>query len=136
MNKNVKPYLIVIYGKDGCDKCALLKDEVSVMLKEDSLKEDFDLDYQNLSTVEGMAAYAISETVNGQRIPALQIMKYDKERKSYVKIPDLRAETFNDKTGELFVPAYLQLQTDYSSDSPGIKKSELKELISFARESS
>ncbi len=135
MNRNVKPYLIVIYGKDGCDMCAHLKDEVSVMLDDEKLKDDFDLDYQNLSTVEGMTAYALSETVNGQRIPALQIMKYNREKKSYVKIPDRRQENLDEKTGSLFVPVYLQLQTEYGSSDPVIKKSQVRQLMSLAKES-
>jgi len=134
MNKNVKPYIIAVYGKDGCDMCAILKNEVGVMLEEENLKDVFDLDYHNLSTVEGMTAYAVSETLNGQRIPGLQIMKYDRDKKSYVKIPDTRPEAFNDSTGELFIPVYLQLQTDYNSDSPAIKMKEVRELISLARD--
>jgi hypothetical protein len=116
MTNDIKPYLIVIYGKDGCDKCALLKRRVSGILAKGN--QDFDMDYQNLSTAEGMAAYALAETVNGQRIPALQIMRYDEDRKTYVKIPDPRPEVTGDEDGRVFVPVYLQIQTDYAP-APG-----------------
>ncbi|MBN2419340.1 MAG: hypothetical protein JXL81_08145 [Deltaproteobacteria bacterium] len=129
MNK----YLVVIYGKNGCEKCVRLKREVSHILEEDNSFNDFDMDYQNLSTIEGMQTYALSETVNGQRIPALQIMKYSEEKESYVKIPypgngrDSDARPFR---------YYLQLETDYSSDDAAINPEKIKELMSMAQSSS
>ena len=134
MTMKEKPYLIVIYGKDGCELCARLKDQVKDMLQDDTLKSDFGMDYQNLSTAEGMAAYALSETVNGQRIPALQIMKYSEDRGCYEKMPDARPESAHPEKGGVFVPVYLQLQTEYGSASPAISAGSIAELISIARE--
>lgn len=128
-----KPYLIVIYGKDGCPLCAKLKHEVNEMLSQGDYSGDFDMHYQNLSTIEGMVAYAKSETINGQRIPALQIMKYDGIKKAYSKITDPRPERFDEETGELFVPVYLQLQTDYNKNNPAITPRDIIELIKLAR---
>lgn len=128
MNK----YLIVIYGKNGCEKCARLKNEVSMILEEDNGLNDFDMDYQNLSTVEGMQAYALSETVNGQRLPALQIMKYSAEKKSYIKIPFPGSGKGADTRPFLY---YLQLETDYSSDNASITPDKVRELMSVAQSS-
>lgn len=132
MNTTEKPYLIVVYGKNGCDRCALLKDEVNRMLAEEKLSDRFGFDYQNLSTIDGMTAYAVSETINGQRIPALQIMRYDAEKQNYVKIPDTRPEIINDASGDLFVPVYLQLQTDHTPNTPAISRDAIMELVSLA----
>lgn len=129
----MKKYLIVIYGKDGCEKCVRLKNEVSLILGEDNSLNDFDMDYQNLSTIEGMQAYALSETVNGQRIPALQIMKYSEEKKSYVKIPYPGNGKDSDARPFLY---YLQLETDYSSDNASIGTEKIRELMSIAQTSS
>lgn len=126
-------YLIVIYGKDGCDKCARLKKNVKAMLKDKALSADFAMDYQNLSYVEGMAAYAMAETINGQRLPCLQIMRYDVESRSYQKIPDPRPEFFNAETKRLFVPTYLQLQTEYGKSVKEISKADVFKLIEDAR---
>ncbi len=134
MRSNTSPYLIVIYGKQGCDMCARLKEEVRHMLDQEDLEGEFELDYQDLSTVEGMMAYAGSETVNGQRIPALQVMKYDSSKNAYVKIRDSRPEAYNEETGELHVPVYLQLQTNYGSSRPAIKGADVRELLSLARD--
>jgi len=97
--------------------CAGLLEEMERVLGDNAVERNFVLDYQNLSTAEGMAAYAKSETVNGQRIPALQIMKYNPEEEVYCKIPDTRPEHYDDATGELIVPAYLQLQMGASPHS-------------------
>lgn len=123
-----KLYVIVIYGKDGCTLCTRLKAEVNELLARQAC-EQFDLHYQNLSTQEGMVAYAKAETVNGQRLPALQILKYDPARQAYRKIRDLRPEC--PQTG--WVPTYLQLQTDYQREQPAIQPQEVEELMDLAQ---
>jgi hypothetical protein len=127
-----KPYIVVIYGKDGCEMCARLKSEVSTMLQNENLENEFDLDYQNLSTIEGMIAFASAETINGQRIPALQVMKYSQEKGTYLKIqvPQRKLMKMQSCAG-----GYLQLQTDYSSTSSAIQMNQVRELISIAQNS-
>lgn len=132
MNTEVKPYLIVLYGKNDCALCARLREEVEMVLKDEAFRRDFDLDYQNLSTAEGMVAYAKSETVNGQRIPALQIMKFNHADGAYRKIPDTRLERYDEGNGELVVPAYLQLQTQYGSPQYEITGERIRELMGLA----
>jgi len=81
-------YMIVIYGKDNCPHCKELQKIVDDILHTKPL--DFFADVQNLSTRQGLVAYAKSETINGQRIPALQIMKWNDASKKYEKIHDQR----------------------------------------------
>jgi len=118
-----KPYLVVIYGKDGCGKCADLRQDVALVLEDQTLSAWFDADYQNLSTAEGMVAYALAETINGQRLPAIQIMQYDAERKAYVKIHDP-------------VNGYLQLQTGYAPIEMLISKTDVTALLNKALKNS
>lgn len=132
MNTEVKPYLIVLYGKNDCALCARLREEVEMVLKDEAFRRDFDLDYQNLSTAEGMVAYAKSETVNGQRIPAIQIMKFNHAGGAYRKIPDTRPERRDEGNGELVVPVYLQLETEYGSPQPEITGERIRELMGLA----
>ena len=127
----MKKYLMVIYGKNGCEKCVKLKNDVSMLLEQGSAADDFDMDYQNLSTIEGMQAYALAETVNGQRLPALQVMKYSEERNSYVKIPYPSTAGY---TGTEIKPYYLQIETDYSGDNRLINTGEIQNLMSIAYE--
>ncbi|MCL2026090.1 MAG: hypothetical protein FWG92_04715 [Leptospirales bacterium] len=118
METKNKPYLIVIYGKDACDKCVALRQDVALVLEDKALSAWFDADYQNLSTAKGMAAYALAETVNGQRLPAVQIMEYNTERKTYVKIHDSNG--------------YLQLQTDYAPAETLISRADITALLDKA----
>ncbi|MFP4444594.1 MAG: Hpt domain-containing protein [Spirochaetia bacterium] len=121
-------------GPELIDLTLKARDHIRNMLDQEDLEGEFELDYQDLSTVEGMMAYAGSETVNGQRIPALQVMKYDSSKNAYVKIRDSRPEAYNEETGELHVPVYLQLQTNYGSSRPAIKGADVRELLSLARD--
>ena len=77
----MKKYLVVVYGKDGCPHCVELQKKVKEVMVD--YTDLFSVDVQNLSTINGLIAYAKAETVNGQRIPALQIFKYDKTEKLY-----------------------------------------------------
>ena len=133
MSNETKPHVIVVYGKDGCDLCVRLKNEVSAGLARERLEMQIGVDYQNLSTRDGMVAYALSETINGQRIPALQLMKFDEGKKAYCKIRDVRPESRNKATGALNVPVYLQLQTDHTADEPEIQWRQVRELIETAQ---
>jgi len=92
------------------------------VLEDRELSSWFDADYQNLSTARGMAAYAIAETVNGQRLPAVQIMKYDTERKAYVKMRD-------------FFGGCLQLQTGHAP-AEAISKADITVLLGKALKNS
>ncbi len=123
-------YQIAVYGKEGCDKCVALKGRISKMLENREYK-DFTLKYYDLKTIEGLVAYAKAETVNGQRIPSLQILKYNPGQNVYRKIKDFRREqVINNK---LFFPTYLQLETDYSNPQRAvIKPKDIKELLALA----
>jgi hypothetical protein len=125
-------YQIAVYGKEGCDKCVALKERIGKMLQNQEYR-DFSLKYYDLTTIEGLVAYAKAETVNGQRIPSLQIMKYNQDRQNYSKIKDRRKEKLINN--RLFYPTYLQLETDYSDPQRAvIKPKDIKELLSLAKD--
>ncbi len=128
----MKKYLLVVYGKDGCPHCVELQRKVKEVLK--NYSDAFSVDIQNLSTKNGLIAYAKAETVNGQRIPALQIFKYNEDACVYEKIVDKRDELFNKQGGSCFYPTYLQLETDYANHKT-IQNHEIEELISVAMRS-
>jgi len=126
-----KQYQIEIFGKKGCQKCTSLKKRVQRILDKETQFRDFAMAYHDLTTVDGLYACARAETVSGQRIPAVQVTRYNPRRKKYEKISDPRPETR--RNGKLCVPVYLQLETDYSSAKNAvIKPVEVKELMSMA----
>lgn len=129
---NTKKYLAVIYGKKGCPLCVKLKAKVYDLVTDDKYKDHFGMIYHDLSTVEGLMEYAKSETVNGQRIPALQIFE-QKDDGSYVKKRDTRPESYDEKVKKLFVPVFLQAQTNYSDPKNAeISYDQIKDLFALA----
>ncbi|MDD4028196.1 MAG: hypothetical protein PHI40_03405 [Caldisericia bacterium] len=126
-----KTFMIVVYGKDNCPHCKELQRTLAQVLQEsDPL---FFTDIQNLSKIEGLVAYAKAETINGQRIPALQIMKWDNETSCYQKMVDPRKPIKNQSQGIEYMPTYLQLQTDYANHRY-ITKEQIVALMDIARE--
>lgn len=124
-------YMIVIYGKDNCPHCKELHKIVDEILHTKPL--GFFADVQNLSTRQGLVAYAKAETINGQRIPALQIMKWNDASKKYEKIHDQRNPVYNQQNGIEYLPTYLQLQTDYANHQY-ITKEDILKLMEVAKE--
>ena len=114
-------YLIQIYGKKNCPKCDSLKKRIHTLLK-DNQYPDFQTAYYDVTTEEGLFQFAKAETINGQRIPALQILRYNQLSQKYEKILDPRKEEI--KNGKLFIPVYLQLETDYSNPGQSVIKPE------------
>lgn len=129
MDKNFR---VELFGKINCEKCDALKKRIQILLKKNnSYKTNFSYIYYDLSTVEGLCAFAKAETVNSQRIPTIQITKFNKESGEYQKIPDNRPEEY--KEGKLFVPVYFQLETDYSDQKRSvIRPNEIEELFCMA----
>lgn len=133
MNNNEKKYQIALFGKTNCDKCSALKKRVSKLLENNDKYSDFYLEYFNISTLDGLCEYANAETINGQRIPGIQIRKYSENNSKYEKVSDPRDEQMID--GKLFVPVYLQLETDYSDAKRSVIKNEsVKALMDLALE--
>jgi len=127
-----KKYRIELFGKKNCEKCSALKKRIRSMLeKTGAYRKEIAYHYHDLGTLDGLVAFAKAETVNGQRIPALQITKYDPEKKEYRKIPDPRRETVINH--RLFVPVYLQLETDYSDPARAvIRPNQIREMLKLA----
>jgi len=124
-----KTFMMVVYGKDNCPHCKELQKIVTGVLENNTL---FFADFQNLSTKEGLVAYAKAETINGQRIPALQIMKWNQKTDCYEKMIDPRKPLMNKKQGIEYMPTYLQLQTDYANHHY-ITQEDILELLDVAK---
>ena len=94
---------------------------------------EFGIDIQNLSRIEGLIAFSKSETINGQRIPAIQILEFDEKDNTYKKIKDPRREKFLKEENKLFFPTYIQTQTDYANNHD-ITTEEVLLLMELARQ--
>ena len=128
MNKHEDKYVIAVYGKKGCDKCVSLLNRLKKIVAQ-AKYEDLEIQYYDLSTIEGLVAMAKGETINGQRLPSLQVLK--QTDKGLVKLRDPRKEEFRDN--RMMVPVYLQLETDYSDRKRAVIKSEeIEEILNLA----
>ena len=124
----MKDYSVMVFGKEGCDKCKILNKRLDSLLEKPGF-EKFDKTYHDITTVDGLVNFAKSEVLNPQRIPAFLVLKKSAEGK-YDYIREMFEEG-PDKNGKYRVPTYLGLQTDYSNGGV-IRPSELKNVLNQA----
>ncbi|MFA5687728.1 MAG: hypothetical protein WC959_01035 [Kiritimatiellales bacterium] len=113
-----KPFKIQVFGKQGCAKCKTLNQRLDKLLTEDEWKE-FEKEYYDVETVEGLVAFSSAECINPQRIPALLVTRKDEDGR-YAPVL-VREPKMHDKVcGKSRLYHYVGLQTDYSDAGKGI----------------
>lgn len=108
-------YQIVIFGKEGCQKCHALNQRVDKMLKKEKYAQ-FSKKYIDVMTEEGLVEFCNAECINPQRIPALTVRRYDETQKTYQYITNPKAGKEDPVCGSFALHTYLGIQTDYSSN--------------------
>ena len=127
----MKDFKVAVFGKQGCKKCDLLKKRLLKILAEDTFA-DFEMQYYDLGTVDGLVSFCQCEILNPQRIPSTiiyeRVLKEEKEcwqpirvLKKISRLPDSEFESF------------LGLETDYKSTGV-IAPAKIKELLEQARQ--
>lgn len=109
----------VVFGKAGCDKCALLNQRLDKLLAGDEW-QDFEKQYCSVDTEEGLVAFAEAECINPQRIPALLIMHRESEKAPFVPLANSGADESDEICKKSSLYQYVGLQTDYTSQGKGI----------------
>ena len=112
-------YQIHVYGKKGCDKCAILNQRLDKLLKSDDWK-DFEKVYNDVETEEGVISFAEAECINPQRIPAMLIKQLDAQNGAYAPVPNLKPDTPAALYKKSKLYQFLGLQTDYTSAGRGV----------------
>ena len=115
----MKPYQIQVFGKAGCEKCAILNQRLDKLLDSD-FGETFEKAYFDVETEVGVVAFASSECLNPQRIPALLLARYDEDAKRYVPVANPRPGESDAVYKNTKLYQYLGLQTDYSGPGGGV----------------
>lgn len=110
-------FLVTIFGKEGCEKCKVLKARIEHILSQPEWKE-FDYVYVDVSTDEGYKIFKDTYYLEKDRIPALAIRKFDLAQDSYVLINDSREPDEILKTSK--VEGLMAIQTDYFGEGRGI----------------
>ncbi|MCF7933498.1 MAG: hypothetical protein K9L73_01800 [Spirochaetia bacterium] len=108
------PYQIVIFGKEGCQKCHTLNQRVDTLLKK-GLWSDFSKRYLDVMTEAGLVEFCNTECINPQRIPALIITRYDEGTGRYERMTNERPGAADPVCRDFRLYTYLGLQTDYTS---------------------
>jgi hypothetical protein len=118
-------YKIQVFGKPGCDKCAVLNQRLDKLLQDEQWK-DFEKEYCSLDTEEGLVAFAESECVNPQRVPAFVVRRFNAESGEYEMMSSPPGPGPGSKTR---LHSALGLQTDYSPEGRGVLSPQMIELV-------
>jgi len=113
-----KPYKIQVFGKPGCAKCKMLNQRLDKILA-DPKWSDFEKEYCDVETVEGLVAFASAECINPQRIPAMLVNQLQEESGSYSPVSVRDPQPRDEICGQSKLYQYVGLQTDYSKEGKG-----------------
>ncbi len=108
------PYEIVVFGKEGCQKCHALNQRIDKLLKKEEFAS-FTKTYVDVLTEEGLIEFCNTECINPQRIPAMTVRKYSSETGLYEYIENPQPGREDAVCGSFKLYTYLGVQTDYSS---------------------
>ena len=114
-----KRYRIHVFGKPGCEKCALLNKRIDGLLQEEGWQE-FEKIYHDVDTVEGLVAFAQAECLNPSRIPSFLIAEKDPDTGRWRYLPRLFRDDQIALLGRTVLYTYQGLETDYSSAGKGL----------------
>ncbi len=109
-----QPYKIVVFGKEGCQKCHTLNQRIDKMLTRDEWK-DFSKAYVDVLTEQGLIEFCNTECINPQRIPAMTVQRLNKETNTYEYIPNPHHNSVDEACGSFKLYTYLGVQTDYTT---------------------
>ncbi len=128
-----KTYVVKVFGKAGCAKCKTLNKRLDTLLAKDEWS-DFDKQYCDVETADGLLDFCRAECINPNRIPALVVAKRDADddegRMLLNPTPDERSAVY----GNSKLYTYLGLQTDYTDVGKGlIKPNMLTAVLEEAR---
>jgi hypothetical protein len=124
MNEDSKTYRVLIFGKEGCAKCEVLKERLGKTLGTDKWA-DFDKQYLSVKTAEGLVAFSRAQCINPSRIPAMLVTKRDPETGEYRYMPNPTPGAEDPVCQKSKLYQYLGLQTDYSDTGKGVISSKM-----------
>lgn len=114
-----KPFKIKVFGKPGCAKCKTLNQRLDKLLAKEEWA-DFEKEYCDVETVDGLVAFASAECINPQRIPAMLVTRKDDATGHYMPVPTREPKPEDEVCGKSKLYQYVGLQTDYTPAGNGI----------------
>ena len=125
------PFQIVVYGKSGCQKCAVLNQRIDKLLEKDEWS-DFRKIYIDVLSEDGLIEFCNAECINPQRIPAFIIRQFDEETGNYEYVLNPNPGTHDPVTGTFALYTYLGIQTDYATTGT-ITPKMIQQILTTAR---
>jgi hypothetical protein len=124
-----KPFRVLVFGKAGCDKCKMLNRRLDRLFA-DGQWQDFEKQYCDVETEDGLIAFCRAQCVNPSRIPALLVTRRLPDG-TYAPMPHPTATTTTAATacGRSQLYQYVGLQTDYSDVGNGLITPEMIEAV-------
>ena len=107
----MKRFQVAMFGKEGCEKCEVLKKRLNKILQEKRY-EEFEFVYCDLGTVEGLVRFCRCEVLNPQRIPSFIV--YNKQAAQPETDPS-PVRCRKKVSAEEEIETFLALETDYIS---------------------
>ena len=109
-----KTFRVRVFGKAGCDKCATLNQRLDKLLGQEDWQE-FEKEYCDLDTEEGLIAFSEAECINPQRVPAMLVTRRRGDTAHYEPVPNPAAARRDPVCGKSRLFQHLGLQTDYTA---------------------
>ncbi len=113
---------VLVFGKAGCDKCAILEKRLDQMLGKEEYSQ-FDKVKFDMESEEGLVEFCSLECMNPQRIPGFVVARRNQRSQLFEPLPrrpDLAAAGSDDLYGDARLHTWLGLQTDYSPQGGGV----------------
>ncbi|MFW6151610.1 MAG: hypothetical protein ACOC6C_01415 [Verrucomicrobiota bacterium] len=114
-----KKYKVRVFGKSGCEKCAVLNSRLDKVLSREQW-QDFEKEYMDLETEEGLVGLCNAECINPQQIPAMMVTEIDPESGCYEPVHRKNPGEPDEICGNSRLYQYVGLQTDYSAEGTGV----------------
>ena len=107
----MKRFQVAMFGKEGCEKCEVLKKRLNKILQEKPY-EEFEFVYCDLGTVEGLVRFCRCEVLNPQRIPSFIVCSKQAAQPEADPSP---VRCRKKVSAEEEIETFLALETDYKS---------------------
>jgi hypothetical protein len=113
-----KNFEVRVFGKKGCDKCAILNQRLDKLLATDEW-QDFEKSYSDVETSDGIISFCEAECINPQRIPAMIVLQRD-EGGAFMPVPNAAPGEPDKVCKKAKLYQFLGLQTDYTDSGKGV----------------
>jgi len=114
-----KEYQVLVFGKAGCQKCDMLKRRLDKILAAEEW-QDFEKEYCDLGTTDGLVQFCKAECLNPSQIPAMLVTRRDPHTGDYAPVASHRPGDRNPLCGKSQLYQHVGLQTDYSAAGKGL----------------